>query len=65
MLNSLIFVLYFYLIITNPFIKLRLLSDGLYFLLRKKDFVITNGQYEERVSISLKRILKFKDKKPF
>ena len=63
--NSLIFVLCLYIIVTNPFIKVRIYSDGIYIITRKKEFHIMNGKYEEILSISLQKIIRFKNKKPF
>ena len=62
MLNSLIFVMYFYLIITNPFIKIRVLEDGIYYIGRAKDYTVTANGYEEILKITLKKLIKFKNK---
>ena len=63
--NSIIFVLCLYIIVTNPFIKVRIYPDGIYIITRKKEFRIVDSKYEEVLSISLKKIIRFKNKKPF
>ena len=60
--ETIIFVLCFYLVITNPFIKIRVLEDGIYYIGRAKDYTVTANGYEEILKITLKKLIKFKNK---
>ena len=61
--NISIFAVSLYLIITNPFIKLRTLDDGLTIIIRWKKFNLTAGKYREDVIVKFIKLIKFKHNK--
>jgi len=64
--NMIIFVILLYLIATNDFCKLYIDKEGIYLILKKKDYVSTSDGIREQELVRIKTLFKFKQEdKPF
>ena len=57
--NSYIFAIVFYLVITNPFIRLSNSSSGLYIILSWKHYIIENQGFREQKKIKIYTLIKY------
>ena len=57
--NICIFAIVCYLVIINPFIKLNICNEGIYLILRIKEYVIHNQGYKEKTITKILTLIKF------
>ena len=68
MYEMFIFAVVLYLIITNSFIRLQIQPEGLFLVLKKREYIynVSDGNYREELVIKIKQLYRFKDnERPF
>ncbi len=69
MYEMFIFAVVLYLIITNSFIRLIIESEGLFLVLKRREYIydVDSGNYREEIIIKIKQLYRFKsnNEKPF
>ena len=61
MYEIIIFAIVFYLIITNSFIKLQIVEQGIFLIIKRTEYLYDpeNGKYKEELVIKVKRLIDF------
>ena len=61
MYEIIIFAIVFYLIITNSFIKLQIVEQGIFLIIKRKEYFYDpeSSNYKEEVVIKIKRLIEF------
>ena len=68
MYEIIIFAIVFYLIITNSFIKLQIVEQGIFLIIKRTEYLYDpmSGNYKEELIIKIKRLIDFnKNTLPF
>jgi len=67
MYEIIIFAIVFYLIITNSFIKIQVVEQGVFLIIKKTEYIYdpTTGNYKEELIVKVKRLIDFTNKLPF
>jgi hypothetical protein len=67
MYEIIIFAIVFYLVITNSFIKIQVLEQGIFLIIKKTEYIYdpTTGNYKEELIVKVKRLIDFTNKLPF
>ena len=67
MYETIIFAIAFYLIITNPFIKLHLVEEGIFLIIKRTEYTYdpSSSNYKEELIIKVKRLIDFTNKSLF
>jgi hypothetical protein len=67
MYEIIIFAIVFYLVITNSFIKIQVVEQGIFLLIKKTEYIYdpTTGNYKEELIVKVKRLIDFTNKLPF
>ena len=66
MYEIIIFAIVFYLIITNSFIKLQIVEQGIFLIIKRTEYLYDpeSSKYKEELVIKIKRLIDF-NKHPF
>tara|TARA_R110001599_G_scaffold121768_4_gene293520 strand:- start:363 stop:572 length:210 start_codon:yes stop_codon:yes gene_type:complete len=61
MYEIIIFAIVFYLIITNSFIKLQIVEQGIFLIIKRTEYLYDpeSGNYKEELIIKIKRLIDF------
>ena len=68
MYEIIIFAIVFYLIITNSFIKLQIVEQGIFLIIKRKEYLYDpeSSSYKEELVIKIKQLINFnKNNLPF
>tara|TARA_R110002020_G_scaffold239124_1_gene451685 strand:+ start:3318 stop:3521 length:204 start_codon:yes stop_codon:yes gene_type:complete len=67
MYEIIIFAIVFYLVITNSFIKIQVVEQGVFLIIKKTEYIYdpTTGNYKEGLIVKVKRLIDFTNKLPF
>jgi len=67
MYEIIIFAIVFYLIITNSFIKIQIVEQGIFLIIKKTEYIYdpTTGNYKEELIVKVKQLIDFTNKLPF
>jgi hypothetical protein len=67
MYEIIIFAIVFYLVITNSFIKIQVVEQGIFLIIKKTEYIYdpTTGNYKEELIVKVKRLIDFTNKLPF
>ena len=67
MYEIIIFAIVFYLIITNSFIKIQVVEQGVFLIIKKTEYIYdpTTGNYKEELIVKVKRLIDFTNKSFF
>ena len=59
-----IFAIVFYLIITNPFIKLQVVREGVFMIIKRSEYYYDpeTSKYQEELIVKIKRLIEFKNR---
>ena len=59
MYEIIIFAIVFYLIITNSFIRLQIQKDGVFLIIKRREYTydLKEGRYREEIVIKIKRLI--------
>ena len=61
MYEIIIFAIVFYLIITNPFIKLQIVREGVFMIIKRSEsyYDTETSKYQEELIVKIKRLIDF------
>tara|TARA_R100000781_G_scaffold109669_1_gene74723 strand:- start:476 stop:661 length:186 start_codon:yes stop_codon:yes gene_type:complete len=61
MYEMIILAIVFYLIITNSFIRLQIQPEGVFLIIKKREYTydLETGSYKEEIVIKIKRLMEF------
>jgi hypothetical protein len=67
MYEIIIFAIVFYLVITNSFIKIQVVEQGIFLIIKKTEYIYdpTTGNYKEELIVKVKRLIDSTNKLPF
>ena len=61
MYEIIIFAIVFYLIITNSFIKIQIVEEGIFLIIKRTEYIYdpTTSKYKEELVVKIKRLIDF------
>ena len=67
MYEIIIFAIVFYLIITNSFIKIQIVEQGIFLIIKRTEYIYdpATSNYKEELIVKVKRLIDFTNKLPF